>query len=143
RMRAVLIESAKARLMNETCTFVCTECWEYVDMIRIKDLPNKPKCPNCGSPALGLLKEEEEKVLAMVDKKGEKLAKSEEKLRREALQTARLIAKYGKTAAVALCARKVQTSDVKEVLEKEPNLSDTFYELILEAERKAITKRFW
>ncbi|MEM2815926.1 MAG: DEAD/DEAH box helicase [Candidatus Bathyarchaeia archaeon] len=143
RMRAVLIESAKARLMNETCTFVCTECWEYVDMIRIKDLPNKPKCPKCGSPALGLLKEEEEKVLAMVDKKGEKLAKSEEKLRREALQTARLIAKYGKTAAVALCARKVQTSDVKEVLEKEPNLNDTFYELILEAERKAITKRFW
>lgn len=143
RMRAVLIESAKARLMNETCTFVCTECWEYVDMIRIKDLPDKPKCPKCGSPALGLLKEEAEKVLVMVDKKGEKLAKSEEKLRREALQTARLIAKYGKTAAVALCARKVQPSDVKEVLEKEPNLNDAFYELILEAERKAITKRFW
>lgn len=143
RMRAVLIESAKARLMNETCTFVCTECWEYVDMIRVKDLPDKPRCPKCGSSALGLLKEEEEKVLVIVDKKGEKLTKSEEKLRREALQTARLIAKYGKAAAVALCARKVQPSDVKEVLEKEPNINDRFYELILEAERKAITKRFW
>lgn len=143
RMRAVLIESAKARLMNEACIFVCTECWEYVDMIRVKDLPDKPKCPKCGSSALGLLKEEEEKVLAMVDKKGEKLAKSEEKLQREALQTARLISKYGKAAAAALCARKVQPSDVKDVLEEEPNLNDRFYELILEAERRAITKRFW
>jgi ATP-dependent Lhr-like helicase len=143
RMRAVLIESAKARLLNETCTFVCANCWGYIDMIRAKDLPAKPKCPKCGSTALGLLKVEEEKILPLVEKKGEKLTKSEEKLQRQALQTARLIAKYGKTAVVALCARKVQPSDVQEVLEKEHALNDRFYELVLEAERKAISKRFW
>ncbi|MEM2281875.1 MAG: helicase-related protein, partial [Candidatus Bathyarchaeia archaeon] len=143
RMRAVLIESAKARLLNETCVFVCTDCWGYADMIRIKDLPSKPKCPKCGSEAIGLLKEEEEKVLSLVEKKGEKLTKSEEKLWRQAVQTARLISKYGKAAAVALCARKVQPSDVKEVLEKDSRLDDRFYELVLEAERKAISKRFW
>jgi hypothetical protein len=42
-----------------------------------------------------------------------------------------------------LCARKVQPSDVKEVLEKQPKLSDEFYERILEVERKAMSKRFW
>ncbi|MGB9960441.1 MAG: DEAD/DEAH box helicase [Candidatus Bathyarchaeales archaeon] len=143
RMRAVLIESAKARLLNEICNFVCTNCWSYMDMIRVKDLPAKPKCPKCGSTALGLLKVEEEKIMPLVEKKGEKLTKGEEKLRRQAVQTAHLIAKYGKAAAVALCARKVQPSDVKEVLEKESALSDKFYELVLEAERKAISKRFW
>jgi ATP-dependent Lhr-like helicase len=143
RMRAVLVESAKARLLNETCVFICTNCWSYADMIRVKDLPAKPKCPKCGSEAIGLLKEEEEKVMPLIEKKGEKLTKSEEKLRKQAIQTARLIEKYGKAAAVALCARKVEPSDVKEVLEKDSKLDDRFYELVLEAERRAITKRFW
>ena len=143
RMRAVLIESAKARLLNETCNFICTNCWSYMEMIRAKDLPQKPKCPRCGSTAMGLLKVEEEKALPLIEKKGGKLTKSEEKLQKQALQTAKLLTKYGKTAAVALCARKVQPSDVKEILEKEPKLNDKFYELVLEAERKAISKRFW
>ncbi|MEM2971766.1 MAG: DEAD/DEAH box helicase [Candidatus Bathyarchaeia archaeon] len=143
RMRAVLIESVKARLLNETCNFVCTNCWSYMEMIRVKDLPDKPKCPRCGSHAVGLLKVEEEKVLPLIEKKWEKLTKSEEKLHRQALQTAQLIAKHGKVAVVALCAKKVQPSDVKEILEEEEGLNERFYELVLEAERKALSKRFW
>jgi ATP-dependent Lhr-like helicase len=142
RMRAVLIESAKARLLNETCDFICTNCWNYIEMIETKDLADKPRCPKCGSPALGLLKVEEEKVLPILEKKGEKLTKNEEKLHKQALQTAELIAKYGKAAAVALSARRIQPSDVIGVLEKEPRLNDGFYELVLDAERKAISKRF-
>jgi ATP-dependent Lhr-like helicase len=143
RMRAVLIESARARLLNETGNFVCTNCWNYVEMIRAKDLPDKPKCPRCSSTAIGLLKAEEEKVLPLIDKKGERLTQSEERLQKQALQTAQLITKYGKTAAVALCARRVQPSDIEEVLRKEAKLTDKFYELVLEAERKAMSKRFW
>ena len=142
RMRAVLVGSAKARLLNETGNFVCTSCWDYMEMIRIKDLPDKPKCPNCGSFAIGLLKVEEEKALPLVEKKGRGLAKNEEKMQLYAKQTAELIERYGKVAAVALSARRVQASDVADVLEKEPKLSDRFYELVLEAERKVLSKRF-
>jgi ATP-dependent Lhr-like helicase len=142
RMRAVLIESVKARLLNETCNFICTNCWDYMEMIRAKDLADNPKCPRCGSPALGLLKVEEERLLPIIEKKGEKLTKNEEKLYKQALQTAQLIAKYGKTAAVALCARKAQPIDVIGVLEEEHILNERFYELVLDAERKAISKRF-
>jgi ATP-dependent Lhr-like helicase len=142
RMRAVLVESARARLLNETGNFVCTNCWNYMEMIRVKELPEKPKCPRCGSQAIGLLKVEEERVLPLIEKKGEKLAKAEEKLRVQAMQTAQLIAKYGKQAVVALSARNVQPSDVAGVLEKEPKLTDRFYELVLEAERKALGRRF-
>jgi ATP-dependent Lhr-like helicase len=142
-MRAVLVESARARLLNEACSVICTECWSYVDMVRVKDLPETPKCPKCGSKALGLLKVEEERIMPLVEKKGEKLTKGEEKIKRQALQTARLVEQYGKVAAVALSARKVQASDAKEVLERESKLNDRFYELVLEAERKAISKRFW
>ncbi len=143
RMRAVLIESTKARLLNETCTFLCTDCWNYLEMMRAKNLPDKPKCPRCGSRALGLLKVEEEKAFSLIEKKCGKLTKREEKLKKQALKTAKLIEKYGKAAAISLCARKVQPIDVQEVLEKESKLNDRFYELVLEAERKALSKRFW
>jgi ATP-dependent Lhr-like helicase len=142
RMRAVLVESAKARLLNETGNFVCTGNWDYLEMIRIKDLPDKPKCPRCGSFALGLLKVDEEKALPLVEKKGFGLTKSEEKLLLYAKQSAQLIEKYGKVAAVALSARRVYAADVSGVLQKEPVFSDGFYELVLEAERKALSKRF-
>jgi ATP-dependent Lhr-like helicase len=142
RMRAVLVESAKARLLSETGNFICTNCWSYSEMIRIRDLPDKPKCPRCGSGALGLLKVEEEKSFSLVEKQGEKLAKPEEKLREQAEETAELIAKYGKAAAVALSARRVSTKEIAAVLEKEPKLSDKFYEMVLEVERKALSRRF-
>ena len=142
RMRAVLVESAKARLLNETGNFICTNCWNYLEMVRVNDLPDKPKCPRCGSQAIGLMKVEEERADPLIEKKAQKLTKDEEKLRIIAVQTAELIAKYGKAAAVALSARKVQPQDVAGVLEKEPKLTDKFYELVLEAERKALSKRF-
>jgi ATP-dependent Lhr-like helicase len=143
RMRAVLIESAKARLLNETGNFICTNCWKYNELIRVKDLPDKPKCPICGSLAVGLLKVEEEKTLPLTEKKGERLTKVEDKLRTQAVQTAKLIAKYGKPAAVAISARRIQPSDVEDLLQEERKLSDRFYERVLEAERKAMSKRFW
>jgi len=143
RMRAVLVESAKARLLNETSGFLCTNCWSYVEMLKINDLPDRLKCPRCGSSAIGLVRVEEERLLPIVEKQGQRLTKAEEKLQSQAVQTAKLIEKYGKAAAIALSARRVQPSDVKEVLAKQPRMNDRFYELVLEAERKALSKRFW
>jgi ATP-dependent helicase Lhr and Lhr-like helicase len=142
KMRAVLVAAAKARLLNESGNFVCTNCWEYMETIRIKDLPDKPKCPNCGSFALGMLKVDEEKATPLIEKKGEHLTKDEEKMQMQAKRTAELIEKYGKAAAVALSARRVLTADIALALEKEPKLSDRFYELVMEAERKSLSKRF-
>jgi ATP-dependent Lhr-like helicase len=142
RMRAVLVESAKARLLNETGNFVCTNCWSYSEMLRIADLPEHPKCPHCGSQALGMLKVEEEKMYLIIEKKAQKLTKDEEFLKTIAEETARVIEKYGKTAAVALSARKVKVSDVEAVLQQEPRVTDKFYELVLEAERKVLSRRF-
>lgn len=142
RMRAVLVESAKARLLNETANLVCTNCWSYSEMLRVNDLPDKPTCPRCGATSLGILKVEEEKSLPLVEKRGQGLTKAEERLQAQALATSRLVDKFGKVAIVALMARKVQAPDVSGVLEREPKINDHFYELVLEAERKAISKRF-
>ncbi len=143
RMRVVLIESAKARLLNETSAYLCTNCWSYLEMLKAKDLPDKLKCPRCNSTAIGVLRIEEEKSLPLIEKKGEKLTKSEERLKQRAQQTAELMSKYGKPAAVGLNARRVTPAEVRSILEKEPKTTDRFYELVLDIERKAMSKRFW
>ena len=143
RMKAILIESTKARLLNEFRTFVCTKCWDYLESLRIKDLPSRPKCPKCGSTALGVLRKAEETVYSLVEKKGEKLTKDERKLRKRALETARLVKECGKVAAAGLCGRKLRAEDVKEILREEKELSNRFFELVIEAEKKALKERFW
>jgi len=143
RMKLILVESAKARLFDEARTFICTSCWDYVEIIRVKDLPNEPKCPQCGSKALGVLGKEEEEVHSLIDKKGEKLTKSEEKTKEQAMETAKLMSKYGKLAAVAFAGRKLKTSDVEKILSEEKTLSDRFFELVIDAERNALKRRFW
>jgi len=142
KMRLLLVESAKARLLNEVRTFVCTQSWDYSEMIRIKDLPDKPTCPRCGSPLLGVLRLEEEQVQSLIDKSGMKLTKREEEIKVYSKDTARLLLKYGKPAAIALSARRVRAVDVEKVLKQEPTPTDHFYELVLDAERKALKKRF-
>lgn len=143
KMRRILIESAKARILDETRTFVCTDCWDYIEMIAVKDLPEKPLCPKCGSPKLGLLDVDEEEVYPLIEKKGEKLTKNEEHLKEEAEETANLISKYGKVAAAVLSGKRISLSDAKKILLKESNFTDKLFELIIEAEREALKRRFW
>jgi len=142
-MKLILVESARTRLLTEVRTFVCTKCWDYLEMIRLSDLPDHPVCPKCGSPELGMLMLEESAVQSLVDKRGEKLTKSEQKINNQAVRTARLVSKYGKTAAVSLSGRNLQISDAEEVLEKENRLSDHFFELITETEKKSLKRKFW
>jgi len=145
RMRRILAEAAKVRLLNEVQTLVCTnrDCMGYLEMVRVKDLPDKPQCPRCGSPALGVLQKEEDEVWPILEKKGEKLTKGERELWSQALATAKLLSKYGKPAAVALAGRRLKVSDVEGVLSEEGGLTDRFFELVLEAERNALKRRFW
>jgi ATP-dependent Lhr-like helicase len=143
RMRTVLIESAKARLLNETGVILCTKCWDYLEVIRVKQLPDQPECPRCGSTAIGFLKAEEERMLPIIEKKGERLTQNEEKLKKQALETAELVSNYGKAAAAALSARRVLPQDVAGILRKQPRLNNVFFEYVLEAEHKAMSKRFW
>ncbi len=142
RMKQILVESAKARLLNEVRTFVCTQNWDYLEMVRINDLPDQPACPKCGSTALGVFSREEDQIRSLVEKSGEKLTKAEQKLLERALETAELVSRYGKPAAVALAGRRVRTDDALGVLRQERVLSDHFFELVIEAERDALKRRF-
>jgi len=144
RMRRILVEATRARLLSEARVLVCTECWSYVATVRAKDLPNRPRCPRCGSRALGVLNEDEDIIYQMAEKacEGSSLTKKEQRMLDRALETAELVERYGKPAFVALCGKGIRPEDAERILMAEPGLSDRFYELVMEAERRALMTRF-
>jgi len=143
RIKRILIESTKARLLNEARTFVCCNCWNYLEMLRVKDLPERPVCPRCGSGRLGVSRRGEDQVLSLVEKKDEKLTKGEEKIKEWAVKTSGLVDRFGLPAVMAFCGRRLKVGEVEEVLKEEKTLSDRFFELVIEAERNALKRRFW
>ncbi len=142
KMQHILVESAKARLLNEARTFVCTNCCKYVEMIRIKDLPEKIVCPKCGSNLIGVLDRSEEEVTKICGKNGRRLSKYDQGIMDRAAETAELIAKYGRPAAVIMAGKRIGVEDAREVLEEERELNDRFFELVVEAEKRALRRRF-
>ena len=79
KMRAVLVAAAKARLLNESGNFVCTNCWDYMETIGSKIYLTNPNAPVAALSRLVCLKVDEEKALPLIEKK-EHLAKDEEKM---------------------------------------------------------------
>lgn len=142
KMRYILLESTRARVLNEVRTFVCTECG-HTRMMRIKDLPDVVKCPECGSLRIGILSEPRDAVEAMAEKRGRGLTKGERRLWDRAKRTAELIEGYGKVAAAILVGKRLRPEDAEAILWEEDRLSDRLFELIMDAERRAMRRRFW
>ena len=142
KMRSILIESTKARILNEVGVFVCLNCWEFLKSIRVRDLPEKVRCPKCGS-YLAVSKETEDAVLKVYEKRGQNLRGKELEIYEELLETRRLVASYGYAAVLAYMGHRLNIEDVEEILAEHSKIDEKFYELIIEAERKALKGRFW
>ncbi len=107
------------------------------------NLPEKIKCPNCGSMKIAVLDEDERIIKRIVAKKASKLTKEEEEVVNKAIRRAELVEKYGKLAAIALAGRRLRVKDVESILRRINVECDAFYEKIIEAERNALKRSFW
>jgi len=140
-MKRVVLMAVRARLLNEAWLAVCVDCYDYYEQVLVKDLPEKPKCPVCGSNMIGLTKRSQEEVLGLIARKGKPMNKKERRIIAELKRNAVLVSKYGRAAAIALSARGLNLKDVTKVLKEEPHESMKLIELIIEAEKKALQRR--
>ena len=140
-MKRVVLMAVRGRLLNEAWLAVCVDCYDYYEQILVKDLPEKPKCPVCGSNMIGITKRSQEEVLGLIARKGKPINKKERRIIAELKRNAVLISKYGRAAAIALSARGLNLKDVTKVLKEEPHESMKLIELLIEAEKKALQRR--
>jgi ATP-dependent Lhr-like helicase len=142
KMKRILIESTKARILNEVRSFVCTSCWNYVEMLRIKDLPDDFKCPLCSSKAIGVLNETKEEVERLIQKENRALSSKERDLMDNVKESAKLFEKHGKIVAYIMAGRKLNIDDANNILRYQKEISDNLFEAIMEAEKEALRRKF-
>lgn len=143
RVRTLQILSTRARLMNEVRTFICIDCLQYVDEMRIRDLPDKPTCPKCGSSRIGLseeLPEEVEKLLDYARNRPDYIKRSPKW--RRLRKTGEIINRFGKAGAFVLASPHISPKQAVEILEEESGITGRLVKLVIEAEKKSLLRRF-
>jgi ATP-dependent Lhr-like helicase len=142
KLKRILIESARARILNESRTLVCTSCWNYAKIVRISELPNAVACPKCQSKLIGVLTRDLDEVNSLMQRKGKAVTKADKRILDQASESALIVKRYGKSAVVVQAGRRLTPGDAKRILRKERRISDRLFELIMDAERQALKRRF-
>jgi ATP-dependent Lhr-like helicase len=143
KMKRILLESTKVRILNESRTLVCPKCLSYARMHRIKDMPASFVCPNCREGTLGISTETPEFFEKIRAKSGRNLSESEKRIMVEVKETAALLKKYGNVAAYVMAGRRIGPGEARVVLRRNSKISDRLYQAIMDAERRVLRKRFW
>jgi ATP-dependent Lhr-like helicase len=143
KMKRILLESAKVRILNESRTLACPSCFGYARIQPVKDMPTDFSCPNCKTGRLGISSELPEMIEKIERKKGRNLSEQEERVRDDLKGSAALLQKHGKVAAYVLAGRRIGPGEAKVVLRRTHRVSDRLFESIMDAERRVLRRRFW
>ena len=145
RMHRVILKYVRARLLDESLTFVCTNCWRCTAVKRINDVEvDSLKCPECESTRMGALNVDENEVRRSVSKGRERSrSKKASKLFNDAIQSAELISTYGNAALLALVGKGLSVDDAQEIVKEEHKVNEHLIELIIESEKAVLKRRFY
>jgi ATP-dependent Lhr-like helicase len=142
KMKRILIESTKVRILSEARLLACATSLDYAKILTVRDMPDKFECPKCHGD-LGISADTPEVIEKIRKKRGRVLSESEQRVIDKLESSSKLLKKHGKIATYILAGRRLSVTDAKSVLRRSHRLSDRLYELIMEQERKALRRRFW
>jgi ATP-dependent Lhr-like helicase len=142
------IDRMKNAIEARTATMVCLKCGQWATQMRVKDLPEEPKCGNCGSRLLALVYpgQNVEKLRTDLQKRreGKELSSEELKELSVARRKADLILSYGRQAVRALLVKGVGPETASRILGKMHPNQDEFYMDLLRAKIQYLrTREFW
>jgi len=143
KMKRILLDSTRVRILNESRTIACPDCLGYASIQRIKDMPNEFSCPNCSEGRLGITTEVPELLGKIKSKKGRNLSRTEQRSLEELKASSALLQRYGKVAALVLAGRRLGPSEAKMILRRSKKVSDRLFEAIMDAEKEVLRRRFW
>ena len=140
-----LIEIVKERIHSKTVKLTCLFNGDWSCIKTVQNVPEKIKCPKCGSTLIAVsnIERDLEKV---IKKKLKKHALNEEEkvIWREAWKIASLIQVYGKKAVIVLSGHGIGPTTAVRILRKPLKTEEELYNEIIKAEREyARTRMFW
>ncbi len=140
-----ILRMYKRRLLNTRIILYCMNCKDFSIHTSVRDAPEEPECPKCGSRFIAMSGNREK--YRQVWKKmaaGKKLEKGEEKIAKTFQRTADMIIAYGKKAILALAARGVGPEFAGRILRRLHPTEEELLKDLLEAEKEFIkNKQYW
>jgi ATP-dependent Lhr-like helicase len=126
----------------------CMNCNEWHEEARIRDLPERPTCPKCGSGLLAVLRRNEDPAhfqsLLNRMKAGEQLLPEEMDTVTNGRKTADMVLSYGHKALEALAVHGVGPVTAYQVLSRMHPTDKEFYSDLLKAKIQYMrTRQYW
>jgi ATP-dependent Lhr-like helicase len=143
KMKRILLESTRVRILNEARTLACSNCFSYAQIYRVKDLPQDFTCPKCHKAVLGMTSELPELVEKIKDKNAHNLSAAEKDFIKDLKASSTLLEKYGMAAAYVLAGRRMGPAEARVVLRRTHRVSERLFESIMDGERRILRRRFW
>jgi ATP-dependent Lhr-like helicase len=142
KITRIIVESAKARILNETRTLACLTKKDHVKTHRIKELPERIECPRCGSTELGIFDRSIDEVYRELGKEKPGAKKTGERWWERGKDASKLISMYGRRGAIVATAKRVDFTEAWDLLAETEGESEEFYERVVDAERNALKRGF-
>ena len=142
KMKRILVESTKARILNEARTLACPECLAYARIVIVKDTPRDFLCPECKKAYLGITVELPERIEKIAAKRNHIRSQQDERIIADLKSSSTLLRTYGQAAACVLAGRRIRPIEARRVLRRSHRISDKLFEAIIEAERNVLRRRF-
>jgi ATP-dependent Lhr-like helicase len=141
-----IIDLVKDRLDNSEVRLVCLLKADYNGVRVIRNLPERIRCPTCGSALVAATYAWDDLLVKAVRKKleGRRLTPEEEKSWETAWRSASLVQTYGKKALIVMAGRGVGPTNAARILRSYHRKDEDLYLDIIRAERDYLrTRMFW
>ena len=142
KITKIIIESAKARLYNETRILTCLGKHDWLQEMQVGDFPDKIQCPLCGSTEIAILDRTPEEVAEMMARTKGRYKFDPPWWWKQGEDASKLVSIYGRRAGIIAAAKRVENEIAWDILAETEGEGDEFFERIVEAEREALKKRF-
>lgn len=142
KITKIIIESAKARLYNETRILTCLGKHDWLQEMQVDDFPDKIACPICGSTEIAVLDRTMEEVAEMMARTKGRYNFDPPWWWKEAEDKSKLVSIHGRRGGIVAAAKRVENEAAWDILAETEGENDEFFERIVEAEREALKKRF-
>ena len=141
KLTRIILESAKARIYNETRVLACLGRRDWLEERQTKDYPEKIVCPMCGSTEVGVFDRSMEEV-SELQSTTKRSSKEPPWWWSRGVDASKLVSMYGRRAAIVASAKYVDLTEAWDILAETRGEDDEFFERIVEAEREALRRRF-
>jgi ATP-dependent Lhr-like helicase len=117
KMKRILIESTKVRILNESRLLACPSCLNYAKIVRVKDMPEDFECPKCKG-TLGVSADTPDSIEKIRKKQRRAVSEADKRVVDGLKASSLLMKKNGKIVAYILAGRRISIADARGVLRK-------------------------